>query len=184
MSYQDQAESDASDMVEHFREEIESQLVDDGEASKDLLNDYPGADAYHHERHIDHAYSLLEAAELLDELSQHEETDYGLWEGQSPRDAVSTQAAFTYGHAVVDYWMDMINQINDEYDDLKPDEDLYEQLGVEDELEEHQKQAAEVAVNRVIGTGEQDVSFEEPEPEPESTPTAKKSPKKGFEFLN
>lgn len=186
MSYLDNAQSDASDTVDDFRDEIEEQLVEKGEASQDLRNDYSGGDAYHHENHIDAAYTLQEAAELLDDLHQYEETDEGLWQGQPPVDAISTQAAFTYGHAVNDLWMDLIDTINSEYDDLKPDEDVYEQLGMEDELEEHQKQAAEVAVNRVLGSGAQDVEFDEPEP-PEPQEKPKPAPKKkgpGFEFFN
>lgn len=57
------------------------QLVESGEASDDLLNDYPNGDSYHHESHVDRSYSVTEAAEILDAYSDYEETDSGLWEG-------------------------------------------------------------------------------------------------------
>ena len=100
MNYRDAALSDAKDTVEYFADEIVDQLMD-GKASDDLLNDYSRGDEYHHESHVDQAYGLLEAAQLLDELYKHEETDSGLWDGQEPREAIATQAAFTYGNAVL-----------------------------------------------------------------------------------
>ena len=113
-NYYQKADDDAKYMVEHFADQIVEKLIEEGEASDDLNNDYSGGDSYHHERHVDRAYSLLEAATLLDELDDFEETDSGLWEGQSPRDAIGTQAAFTYGHAVYSMWNDYIKEINSE----------------------------------------------------------------------
>jgi hypothetical protein len=45
--------------------------------ARDLFNDYPGADSYHHETHVDKAYNLTDAASLLEQLSQYEETETG-----------------------------------------------------------------------------------------------------------
>lgn len=114
------AQEDADDMVRNFQEEILDQLIDSGEASDDVNNDYPDGDAYHHENHVDRAYSLVEAAELLDELSEYEETDSGLWEGLAPRDAIAAQAAYTFGAAVTSLWSDRIREINqdDEIQDI------------------------------------------------------------------
>ena len=44
--------------------------------------------------------SLVEAAQLLAELSQYKETDRGLWKGMEPADAVCSQAYWTYRSAV------------------------------------------------------------------------------------
>lgn len=44
--------------------------------------------------------SLRDAAELLHQLRDHEETDEGLWEGLRPADAVVAQASYTYQNAV------------------------------------------------------------------------------------
>lgn len=113
-NYAKEAEDDAKIMVVEFVDQIVEKLIDDGEASDDLNNDYSGGDSYHHETHVDKSYTLLEAANLLDQLSEHEETDSGLWEGQEPREAVSTQAAFTYGAAVYSEWADFVKTINED----------------------------------------------------------------------
>jgi hypothetical protein len=110
--YRKEARSDARDTADYFAEQIIEQLMESGEASRDLFNDYPDGDAYHHESHVDKDYSLQEAARLLDELSEHEETDSGLWEGLEPRRAIAAQAAYTYGAAVLSLWSDLIDEIN------------------------------------------------------------------------
>lgn len=141
-NYRDEAKGDALDTVKEFRDEILDQLKDDGEASDDLLNDYCNGDAYHHESHVDRDYDLSESAEVLDQLSEYEETDSGLWEGLEPRRAIAAQAAYTYGNAVYAYWRENIEEINEavadaisDYEDREPDED--------DEPEDHEKWESE-----------------------------------------
>lgn len=114
--YRAEADSDARDTAREFLDTIVDALCDDGEASDDLLNDYPGGDSYHHESHVDKSYSLMEAASLLDQLSDDEETDDGLWEGLPPREAVLAQAAYTYGNAVYSMFQDIIKSINGDSD--------------------------------------------------------------------
>jgi hypothetical protein len=113
--YQD-AWHDAVEMAIYFKGDISEMLLRDGEASTDLFNDYNGGDEYHHENHVDRSYGLLEAATLLDELHRWEEDDSGLWDGLSPRDAVSAQAAYTYGNAVCSLWSDLIGIINADFE--------------------------------------------------------------------
>lgn len=120
-NYVKEAYDDAKQMIIEFSDEIVEKLIDDGEASDDLNNDYSNGDSYHHESHVDKSYSLLEAARLLDQLSEFEETDSGLWEGQEPREAIATQAAYTYGAAVYSDWADLIREINDEAKDVLDD---------------------------------------------------------------
>ena len=99
--YVSEAITDAKNMALNFLEDIVESYVDnDGKASTDLFNDYPSGDEYHHEGHVDNEYDLTEAAMLLDQLSNFEETDSGLWEGLEPRKAISAQTAYTYGNAV------------------------------------------------------------------------------------
>ena len=117
MSYQEDAQSDAFEMVKNFRDEIVERLCDDNRASEDFNNDYPNGDCYHHENHIDKEYDLEEAGKLLRELSDHEETDSGLWEGLEPQQAISAQAAYTYGNAVASEWSDLIEEINRKWSD-------------------------------------------------------------------
>jgi hypothetical protein len=146
-----EAETDAKEMVVNFIDEIVEKLIDEGEASRDLNNDYAGGDSYHHESHVDKSYSLLEAAELLDQLGEFEEDDDGLWEGQKPRDAISAQAAYTYGNAVYSEWQELIEKINenakevlDEFAEKKTEleaqkDELEAQEGGEDWTEEKAK---------------------------------------------
>lgn len=112
MANRDDHKTDARDMVLYFLDQIVDQLMDSGEASDDINNDYQDGDAYHHETHVDKAYSIREAAELLDELTEFQQDDDGLWEGLSPRDAISAQAAYTYGNAVASAWTNLIRDIN------------------------------------------------------------------------
>lgn len=114
MSYYTEARSDAADTVEEYLDEIVEQLQEKGVASDDLGNDYTNGDAHHHENHVDKWYSLKDAAEVLSELSEWEEDDSGLWEGQAPKDAIATQAAFTYGNAVMSFFGNLISEINDD----------------------------------------------------------------------
>jgi len=140
--YQTKAEEDARDTVSEYREQILEALLEDGKASDDLLNDYPSGDAYHHESHVDKWYNLTDAAELIDQLSDHEETDSGLWEGQQPKDAIGTCAAFTYGNAVYSEWHDLIEKINDEAETVIDDYD--DQIAdAEKAMEEAEEEAEE-----------------------------------------
>lgn len=132
-NYRKEAEEDAKDTVENFIDEIVEMLVDKGEASDDLLNDYPNGDSYHHEHHTDKDYDLRESADLLDQLSDYEEDDEGLWQGLEPRRAIAAQAAYTYGNAVYSDWRDLIEKINDDAADV-----LSEFSEKRDELENEQ----------------------------------------------
>lgn len=114
--YATQAYDEAKDTVREFMDEIIEQLLDNGEASDDLRNDYAEGGSYHHETHVDRWYSTEEAVKLLDALDEYEETDSGLWQGEGWRNMLSTIAAFTYGHAVYAGWENLIERINDEID--------------------------------------------------------------------
>jgi hypothetical protein len=114
--YRREALDDAWAMLEHFGEDIADWVSRHGQASDDFNNDLPDGDGYHHETHVDKWYNLTEAAAILDQLSDHEETDSGLWDGQDPRRAISTQAAFTYGNAVASNFSDLIDDLNGHID--------------------------------------------------------------------
>ncbi len=122
-NYLEEAQSDARAMLDNFMDEIIEQ-AQNGEISTDFNNDFHDGDSYHHENHVDKDYNLTTAADLLDQLSDHEETDSGLWQGLEPRQAIVTQAAYTYGNAVAYYWqqeIEKLNEIIDEFDDSCPD---------------------------------------------------------------
>jgi hypothetical protein len=118
-SWSDKAKSDAFDCAEHFLDELCQMWRDDRKLSTDLNNDYPDGDSYHHENHTDASYSLTEASAILEELDDYEETDDGLWEGLNPREAISAQAAYTYGNAVSAMWQELIEELQEELDSMQ-----------------------------------------------------------------
>lgn len=134
--YQQEARDDARETVSEYKDKILEKLQESGKASQDLYNDYDGGDSWHHESHVDRWYNLSDAAELIDQLSEHEETDSGLWEGQQPKEAIGTCAAFTYGNAVYSEWRDLIEEINHDAEEIIDDFD--EQIN-EAEIAEEEK---------------------------------------------
>lgn len=118
-NYLAEAQSDAWSTMEEFVDEMVEQWRASGEVSNDLNNDYPNGDSYHHESHVDKDYRLSDAAELLDQLSEYEETDNGLWEGLEPRRAIAAQAAYTYGNAVYGEWSTLVEKLNEHLDEMR-----------------------------------------------------------------
>ncbi|MCA9068742.1 MAG: hypothetical protein KDA84_07455 [Planctomycetaceae bacterium] len=112
MGYYQDAKDDAKEMACQYSTEI-AELINEGHCSEyDFdCNNIDGLDCYHHESHVDKHYALLDAAELLDELAEFEETDSGLWEGCEPRQAIGVQAAFTYGSAVWHFYYEIIGEL-------------------------------------------------------------------------
>ena len=134
-NYRQEAEDDAANLVlEYFMDEIVDQLIDKGEASADINNDYDNGDGIFHETIVDRSYHMTEAAELLSQLYEYAEEDAGLWEGETDIDRIAEiQAAYTYGNAVWDELETLIMNINSLYiDDIKL-ETAIECLGYEPE---------------------------------------------------
>ena len=120
-NYQQEAEEDAANLIlEYFMNEIVDQIIDQGEASADINNDYDNGDFIFHETIVDRSYHLTDAAELLSQLYSHVEEDPGLWERETDVDRIAEiQAAYTYGNAVWAEFDDLITDINNEVDDIK-----------------------------------------------------------------
>ena len=134
-NYRQEAEDDAANLVlEYFMDEIIDQIVDNGEASADINNDYANGDDIFHETIVDRSYHMTEAAELLSQLYRYVEEDSGLWEGETDVDRIAEiQAAYTYGNAVWDEFDTLIMNINSlDIDDIKL-ETAIECLGYEPE---------------------------------------------------
>ena len=114
-NYRQEAEDDAANLVlEYFMDEIVDQLIDKGEASADINNDYDNGDGIFHEVITDRSYHMTEAAELLSQLYEYAEEDAGLWEGETDIDRIAEiQAAYTYGNAVYSEFIDIVEDIND-----------------------------------------------------------------------
>ena len=141
--YLRKAADDAGETVRNFADEILEALLDIGEASDDLLNDYPNGDAYHHEPHVDKWYDFADAAAVIGELADFEETDSGLWHGQDMKTAVATCAAYTYGNAVYDEWRKKIEQINEEGSEIIGD--YNRQIGDNDDADAEAERLEEEA---------------------------------------
>lgn len=120
-NYIQEAEDDAAMLItDYFMDEIIDQIIDTGEASDDINNDYDNGDGIFHEVITDRPYHMTEAAELLSQLYEYAEEDTGLWEGETNVDRLAEiQAAYTYGNAVWNEFGDLITEINDEVDDIK-----------------------------------------------------------------
>jgi len=124
INYNKDAEDDAKMLVaDYFMDKIIEKIIDDGEASNDMYNDYDNGDGIFHETIVDKDYNSEDAIELLSQLYRYEEEDSGLWEGLEWDRILAAKAAYTYGNAVYDKWNDLISDINSEInvDDIRND---------------------------------------------------------------
>ena len=104
---------DANDIISDYIEEIAEMLINDGEASTDLYNDYSDMDSQISESD-DYWRTPEEAIETIDELSEFEEEDSGLWERCSDySEILNAKAHYTYTNAVYHEIESMIESIND-----------------------------------------------------------------------
>ncbi len=109
-----QVDRAARDLIrDNFISEIVDLIMDEGEASSDINNDYANGDGIFHETIVDTDYDAKEAMELLHELSSFEEDDSGLWEGKDWEDILRIKAAYTFGNAVNDEFETLIATINE-----------------------------------------------------------------------
>lgn len=141
-NYRQEAEDDAANLVlEYFMDEIVDQLIDKGEASADINNDYANGDGIFHETIVDRSYHMTEAAELLSQLYEYVEEDSGLWEGETDVDRIAEiQAAYTYGNAVWDEFDTLITNINSLDMDYIRFETAIKCLGLKpDDLDDYEK---------------------------------------------
>ena len=141
-NYRQEAEDDAANLVlEYFMDEIVDQLIDKGEASADINNDYDNGDGIFHETIVDRSYHMTEAAELLSQLYRYVEEDPGLWEGETDIDRIAEiQAAYAYGNAVWDELETLIMNINSLDMDYIRFETAIKCLGLKpDDLDDYEK---------------------------------------------
>ncbi len=151
-NYKYKAHDAAIEFVEEYLlEQIAEKLMDSGKASDDLYNDYSGADAYHHENHVDKHYEFKDAALAISQLGDYEESDSGLWDGQDMRQALCSCAAWTFGNAVMQMTIDIIGQINEHYDDVLEDQQN-SQNEDDEELEALSKEDTLAAIQLICET--------------------------------
>ena len=145
------AKGNARDAVLHFLDVVVRDLLDGARVSDDMLNDYPDGDSYHHETHVDRWHNFSDAADLLNDLDEWEETDSGLWDGQDMKQALATCAAYTYGNCVYDMWQYIIEAINE--DACEPN-DLWVILRDTEEeglSQEKRRELVEARVREIVG---------------------------------
>lgn len=107
---------DAQDIISDYIEEIAKMLIDDGKASTYLYNEYSDMDSRISESD-DYWRSPEEAIETIEELSEFEEEDSGLWDGYTNyRDILNIIAHYTYTNAIYHEIKSMIESINDTID--------------------------------------------------------------------
>jgi hypothetical protein len=129
---------DANDIISDYIEEIAKMLIDDGEASTDLYNDYNDMDSQISESD-DYWRNPVEAIETIDELSEFDEEDSGLWDRSSDyRDILNAKAHYTYTNAVYHEIESMIESINDTIDSdtiTKIEDQITKELLTEDDYQ-------------------------------------------------
>src|SRR5690606_5710707 len=101
-NYSEYVESEAKTFVDEYEEDLMSRIKDGDTDIHEFVHDY----RLHEWVDNDFIYvDLIDSAEIL-EQSDNVETDSGLWEGQEPREAIKTQAFFTYrndlGYVIMD----------------------------------------------------------------------------------
>jgi hypothetical protein len=122
-SIESEVETDALEIIENYDmiDDFITALIDTGEASTDLYNDYTYLD-YAIAEADDYWRNPTEAIEVIDELSEYEEEDSGLWEGSSNySDILNAIAHYTYTNALYAKIVEKIEEINDEInmDDIR-----------------------------------------------------------------
>ena len=106
VDYYDEVRKEAVDFIEEVMDEVAESLKN----GENYLLDGDVEDRFS-ECVTDRSYTLSDAAFVIDH-SNSVETDSGLWEGMSPKEAIEAQAAFTFSN-------DVRSEVEDIYEDLK-----------------------------------------------------------------
>ncbi len=135
--------NDSVDFLKYQEDELEllEAIIEDKEWD---YNEIDSLDEYWHSEIVDRAYTLSDAAVVI-ENCENEETDSGLWETQQPEDAIKTKAAYSYG---MDCWFkteEIFTYMKDEYQELIKD---FSEEDLEDD--EKLKRASKIAFDDVL----------------------------------
>lgn len=117
--YEKDVEQEAKDFLDNHEDDLKEAIKEGKDFDR---NDIDDLDSWFHEEITDRAYSLEDAAFVLAHSSEVE-TDSGLWEGQDPGDAISTQAAFTFSNDVWFKCEEIYKEIKEEYESQKTEID-------------------------------------------------------------
>lgn len=120
------------DALLYYADDLTRELIRAGHLPQ-YVQQLPDRLADHIDDHIfedtrwNRIFNTQEAAEILSQLSDHLETDSGLWDRQEPEEALSSQAGWTMRNAA-NHWADhILQEISEEtqalLDDLAEAED-------------------------------------------------------------
>ena len=104
-NYKEYIENEAKSFVNEYENELLDEVKNGNTDVYEFVNDYRVYEW------IDNDFiyvDLIDSAEIL-EQSDNVETDYGLWEGKEPAEAIKTQAFFTYRNDLSSKVMSMFN---------------------------------------------------------------------------
>lgn len=135
MSYLEKVQDIVKELLEEHVDDIVEQYLEEfrAEESADHYDE-----SYIHESLDTGDRGLKECAEILEELSEYEVDDEGLWEGRKPVQAIESMAFFTMRNAAESKFREAVAEING----LDWMEDLYQDyIAVEnEELTEDEKE--------------------------------------------
>jgi len=118
VNYQADVKKEAKSFLQNHEDDVK-QAIKDGE---DWSYNLDFMDSSFHSEIVDQSYSLEDAAFIV-ENSDNTEEDSGLWEGQQPRDAIVTQAAYSFGNDVYTECERIYDEMKQEFEDSKLEED-------------------------------------------------------------
>jgi hypothetical protein len=128
--------------VDEHKEDIIVEIRDGNTDVYDMLSD----SRIHEWVDNDFIYvDLVDSAHII-EQSDNVETDWGLWEGQEPMEAIKSQAFFTYRNDLLYSVKDLMEEeLESELTKLQEDlETLQEELGDIDDEEEKEEREEEI----------------------------------------
>jgi hypothetical protein len=151
-SYRHEIQKETVDFMTDHEDMITEALKDESDWDR---NDIRDLDQAFHENIVDRAYTLSDAAWILDNCD-NEETDSGLWEGQKPRDAVCTQAAFSFANDVWERSEELYKEIKENFDEIVDNVD-YDEDGLD--LDDSEREELDLTANEKVVFSDQDGGF-------------------------
>lgn len=121
-----------------FMNEIEEYIhdgVENGWDWYDLHYHRQNIQDYFHEQVIDKYWDLDDAVCILQNVDPiYIEDDGGLWDGVEPLQALSIQAAFTYGNVVSDRCLEIYDEILERYEELIEEHSDFVEMAIKEIL--------------------------------------------------
>lgn len=150
-NYKEYVDNEARSFVDEYEDELLDEIKNGNTDVYEFVNDY----RVHEWVDNDFIYvDLTDSAEIL-EQSDNVETDFGLWEGQEPIEAIKTQAFFTYKNDLSDkvisifesVLQDKLNEFEERLEKLREelksekDENILKEINKIEEFVKHIEEA-------------------------------------------